>query len=64
MARKKLVRLDGPIAGVCAGLADHLDIDPTIIRVLWALSLAFGGMGFLAYLIFAIVVPKQEKTHD
>jgi phage shock protein PspC (stress-responsive transcriptional regulator) len=48
---------DKKIAGVCAGLADYFDMDPTIIRVIWLLLLICAGTGFLAYLILWIVLP-------
>ena len=39
------------ICGVCAGFADYLNLDPTIVRVLWALLAVFAGTGILAYFI-------------
>jgi phage shock protein C len=58
-AQKKLMRssTDKKIAGVCAGLADYFDMDPTIIRLIWVLFFIFGGMGLLAYVILWIVLP-------
>lgn len=60
---KKLYRAkekDSIIAGVCAGLADYFEIDPTLVRLLWAtLVLAFGS-GILAYILFWIVVPRKK----
>lgn len=48
------------IAGVCAGFARYLEVDVTLVRVLW-LILAFGtGIGFIAYLIAWIVVPSDN----
>ena len=60
---KKLYRniQDKKIAGVCSGLADYLNIDPTIIRLIWAL-VALSGAGILAYLIAALIIP--EKPND
>jgi phage shock protein C len=47
------------IAGVCAGFARYLDVDPVLVRVVW-LALAFGtGVGFIGYLIAWIVMPKD-----
>jgi phage shock protein PspC (stress-responsive transcriptional regulator) len=49
------------IAGVCGGIAEYLDVDPTIVRLIWlALSVVPGGIvgGILAYLLAWIVVPK------
>jgi phage shock protein C len=48
---------DKKIAGVCAGLADYFDLDPTIVRVIWFLAVFFAGTGFLAYIILWIVLP-------
>lgn len=48
------------IAGVCAGFARYLDLDVTVIRVVWlGLALCTGGMGFLAYLAAWIIVPSD-----
>jgi phage shock protein C len=49
------------IAGVCSGLADYFDIDPTIIRILFVVIAFAGGAALLAYLIMWIIVP-QEKS--
>jgi len=51
------------IAGVCAGLGEYLNIDPTIVRLLFVLSFfgLHGGL-LLAYLIMAIVVPEQTTV--
>jgi len=48
---------DKKIAGVCAGLADYFDLDPTIVRVVWLLAVLLAGTGGLAYLILWIVLP-------
>jgi phage shock protein C len=47
------------IAGVCSGIAEYFDADPTIIRILFVL---FGltGAGLLFYLILAIIIPSKE----
>ena len=48
------------IAGVCAGLGDYLNIDPTVIRLLFVLGFfTFNGALLIAYLIIAIVTPEQ-----
>jgi phage shock protein C len=56
---KRLTRssIDKKIAGVCGGLADYFDLDPTLVRVLWLLLVLFGGTGVLAYLILWIALP-------
>jgi phage shock protein PspC (stress-responsive transcriptional regulator) len=48
------------IAGVCAGLGDYLNIDPTVVRLLFVLGFfTFNGAMLLVYLIMAIVTPEQ-----
>ncbi|MCQ3936648.1 MAG: PspC domain-containing protein [Chloroflexi bacterium] len=48
------------IAGVCAGLGDYLNIDPTVIRLLFVLGFfTFNGAMLIVYLIMAIVTPEQ-----
>jgi len=46
------------IGGVCGGIAERLDIDSTLVRVLFALSIFFGGFGIFAYVVLWILVPK------
>ena len=47
------------IAGVCAGLGEYLNIDPTIVRLLFVLGFFLTGPGILvAYLIMALIVPE------
>lgn len=48
------------IAGVCGGIAEYFDMDPTLIRLAWILFCALGGSGVLAYIIAALIIP--EKT--
>lgn len=50
------------IAGVCGGIGEYFGIDPTIIRIVWAIC-AFSGVGIVAYIIAAIVIP-DENTAD
>jgi phage shock protein PspC (stress-responsive transcriptional regulator) len=61
MEEKKLTRSNnGMIAGVCAGIADYLELDPTVVRVVYALLSFFTAfMGVIAYLILWIVIPKR-----
>ena len=50
------------LCGVCAGLAEYFNIDPTIVRVLWAV-ISFGyGIGILAYIVCAIVFPDKSEV--
>ena len=47
------------LCGVCAGLAKYLNMDVTLIRLIWALACICGGTGLLAYIICAIVIPEE-----
>lgn len=58
MSQKKLLRKDGKILGVCAGLAEYLDVDVTIIRIAFVFSVIFFGIGIIPYLILALIMPK------
>lgn len=50
------------IAGVAAGVANYFGIDPTVVRVLWALTIFFGGLGFIVYVVMWILVPEADPT--
>jgi phage shock protein C len=52
-------RRDKMIGGVCGGIAEYFNADPTVIRLLAVLGLAIGGGTFLAYLVMLIVVPEE-----
>jgi len=52
---------DRMIWGVCGGLAQYFNIDPTIVRVIAVLSIFANGLGILAYMILAIVVPLESS---
>lgn len=58
---KKLYRstTDRKIAGVCAGVAEYIGMDPTMVRLLWAIVSLFAGAGILAYIIAAFVIPNR-----
>lgn len=55
---KKLERKQGKILGVCAGIGDYMDLDPTVARLAFVLLFFFAGGGVLLYLILALVMPK------
>jgi phage shock protein PspC (stress-responsive transcriptional regulator) len=52
---------DRRIAGVASGIAEYFDVDPTIVRILWVLSIFFGGLGLLLYIAMAIIVPLEPE---
>lgn len=49
------------VAGVCAGLGEYLNIDPTIVRLIWAL-VGLTGAGILAYLVAALIIPEKPSN--
>jgi len=61
MEPKKLCRSTSNkmIAGVCGGIAEYLNLDPTVIRLVWAAFCLAGGTGILAYIVAAIIMPEQ-----
>lgn len=59
--KKRLTRSnDKMIAGVCAGIANYLGIDPTLVRIAYVLMVLFAGFGILLYVILWLVMPKSE----
>lgn len=60
---KKLYRSsrDKRLVGVCAGIAEYFDIDPTLIRLLWVLATLFFGSGLLAYIVAAFILPQNPN---
>ncbi len=57
---KKLYRSreDKKLCGVCSGVAKYLGLDPTVVRLLWAI-IGLSGAGFVAYIIAAMVIPEE-----
>lgn len=58
---KKLYRSQSErmIGGVCGGLGDYFDIDPTLVRLAFVIFALAGGPGLVAYLILLIIVPEE-----
>lgn len=64
MEKKKLTRSRNKmLGGVCAGIAEYFDIDPTIVRAIYAVLTVFsaGFPGLLLYLILLIIMPNSEE---
>ena len=57
---KRLTRsaTDRKLAGVCAGIAEYFDIDPTVVRIGWVVFSLLGGSGLLAYILCALIIPE------
>ena len=47
------------IDGVCGGVAEYFNLDPTLVRLGWVVFCALGGSGILAYIIAAIIIPRN-----
>ena len=62
--QKKLYRSKSNrvIAGVCAGVAEYLNIDVTVVRVLWAITSVFAAAGIIAYIICAFLIPEKPDN--
>jgi phage shock protein C len=52
-------RKERMIGGVCGGIGEYFNIDPTLVRLLFVVFALTGGSGVLAYLVFLIVVPEE-----
>ena len=55
---------DRRIAGVCGGLAQYLNVDPTVIRIIFLIALLFGALGFWAYLIIWLAAPEDNRLEQ
>ena len=50
---------DKKVYGVCGGIANYFDVDPTVIRLIWVIFTLVGGSGLIAYIIAAIIMPDE-----
>ena len=64
MNGKKLYRSDENkmLAGVCGGIAEYFGVDPTLIRLAWVVFSLLGGSGLLAYILAAIIIPRDDSN--
>lgn len=60
--QKKIYRIKPGhmLAGGCNGLGEYFNIDPTIVRLVWVLASFVVGIGILAYIIAAIIIPLKQ----
>lgn len=56
-----LSRTNKKIAGVCGGLAEYLDMDPTLVRVAWVMMALVAGWGVVGYLVAWLIIPEQPQ---
>ena len=63
---KKLYRskTDKKVAGVCAGVAQYVGVDVTLVRVIWAVASVFAFAGVVAYVVCALVIPEEPGYID
>ncbi len=55
-------RKDKVLGGVCGGIAEYLDVDPVVVRLIWAIATLISmGFGIIAYIIAWIVIPEEPK---
>ena len=61
--KKKLYKskFDKKLCGVCGGIAEYFEIDPTMVRLAWVLFTILGGSGVIAYIIATIVMPDNVE---
>ena len=57
-------RTSRKIAGVCGGLGEYMNLDPTVVRLIWVLLFFFAGVGILAYLIAALIIPENPDGYQ
>ena len=49
------------VAGVCAGIAEYFEVDPTLVRLAWVAFTAMGGSGIIAYIVCAVLFPRKPE---
>lgn len=49
------------VDGVCGGIAQYFGLDPTLVRLAWVLFCAMGGSGVMAYIVAAVIIPREPE---
>ena len=62
--KKRLYKIEEgkKLCGVCGGIAEYFDVDPTLIRLLWVILVLCVGTGILAYIVAAIIMPNKSEV--
>ena len=62
---KKLYKsnTDKKLDGVCGGIGKYFDIDSSVVRLAWVAFTLLGGSGLLAYIICAIILPREPDGY-
>lgn len=55
---------DGVVTGVAKGLAEALELDPGLVRLLWVISVLAFGSGLMAYLVLSVCLPREDQIHE
>ena len=64
MENKKLTKgVDKIICGVCSGIAEYFNVDPTIIRIIYLILFFFYGVGIIPYFICALLMPNNNQKY-
>lgn len=66
MERKRLYKTEGPykmLCGVCGGIGEYFDVDPTLVRVIWVIAAFMGSLGFWAYIICALIMLRKSDIY-
>ena len=50
------------VSGVCGGVAEYFNIDPSLVRILWAFVALCAGAGLIAYIIAACILPRKSQV--
>ena len=61
MKKRLTLSDDRKLGGVCGGIAEYFDVDPTLIRLIWIALLLCAGTGLIAYIAAAIVMPNKSE---
>ena len=62
--KKRLYKIEEgkKLCGVCGGIAEYFNVDPTLIRLLWIFLILCAGTGILAYFVAAIIMPNKSEV--
>ena len=62
MAKRLYKGTDKKLFGVCSGLGEYFDVDPTIVRVIFLFAFVVAGAGLILYLILALIMPDHPPA--
>ncbi|MCR5622593.1 MAG: PspC domain-containing protein [Treponema sp.] len=62
MAKRIYKSSQKTLCGVCGGIAEYFNLDPTIVRLLWVVLTLAGGSGIIAYIVCALLIPDRPSS--